>query len=109
MRRCRDRLADRWRRRRPVRRAQEPPRSGDADPAVRTTVLTGRGRGFCSGADIAVIAGGVDGLARFVTDPCTFPVGALIIREPVIAAINGSVTDVSIAHIAAADVRFASS
>jgi hypothetical protein len=27
----------------------------------------------------------------------------------VIAAINGSVTDVSIAHIAAADVRFASS
>src|SRR5258707_3934847 len=38
-------------------------RSCDADPAVCATVLTGRGRGFCSGADLAVIAGGVYALA----------------------------------------------
>jgi enoyl-CoA hydratase/carnithine racemase len=83
-------------------------RSCDADPAVRAIVLTGRGRGFCSGADLAVIAGGVDTLASFVTDPSTFPIDALTIRKPVIAAINGPVAGVGIAYIAAADVRFAS-
>ena len=81
----------------------------DADPAVRAIVLTGRGRGFCSGADLAVIAGGVDALAGFVADPGTFPVDALTIRKPVIAAINGPVAGVGIAYVAAADVRFASS
>jgi len=81
----------------------------DADPAVRAIVLTGRGRGFCSGADLAVIAGGVDALADFVANPSTFPVDALTIRKPVIAAINGPVAGVGIAYVAAADVRFASS
>jgi enoyl-CoA hydratase/carnithine racemase len=84
-------------------------RSCDADPAVRVIVLTGRGRGFCSGADLAVVGGGVDALASYVTDASTFPVDALTIRKPVIAAINGPVAGVGIAYIAAADVRFASS
>jgi enoyl-CoA hydratase/carnithine racemase len=84
-------------------------RSCDADPAVRAIVLTGRGRGFCSGADLAVVGGGVDALAGFVADPSTFPVDARTIRKPVIAAINGPVAGVGIAYIAAADVRFASS
>jgi len=81
----------------------------DADPAVRAIVLTGRGRGFCSGADLAVVGGGLDALADFVRDPSTFPIDALAIRKPVIAAINGPVAGVGIAYIAAADVRFASS
>lgn len=84
-------------------------RSCDADPAVRAIVLTGRGRGFCAGADLAVLGGGLDELAGFVQDPSTFPVDALTIRKPVIAAINGPVAGVGIAYIAAADVRFASS
>jgi enoyl-CoA hydratase/carnithine racemase len=84
-------------------------RSCDADPAVRAIVLTGSGRGFCSGADLAVIAGGVDTLAGFVIDSSTFPIDALTIRKPVIAAINGPVAGVGIAYVATADVRFASS
>jgi enoyl-CoA hydratase/carnithine racemase len=84
-------------------------RSCDADPDVRAIVLTGRGRGFCAGADLAVLGGGVDELAGFVQDPSTFPVDALTIRKPVIAAINGPVAGVGIAYIAAADVRLASS
>ena len=84
-------------------------RSCDADTDVRAIVLTGRGRGFCAGADLAVLGGGVDELAGFVQDPSTFPVDALTIRKPVIAAINGPVAGVGIAYIAAADVRLASS
>src|ERR1700757_3921552 len=84
-------------------------RSCDADPDVRAIVLTGRGRGFCAGADLAVLGGGVDELAGFVQDPGTFPVDAPTIRKPVIAAVNGPVAGVGIAYIAAADVRFASS
>jgi enoyl-CoA hydratase/carnithine racemase len=83
-------------------------RSSDADPEVRAIVLTGRGRGFCSGADLAVFEGGMDALANFVQDPGTFPVDALTIRKPVIAAVNGPVAGVGIAYIAAADIRFAS-
>jgi len=84
-------------------------RSCDADPAVRAIVITGRGRGFCSGADLAVLGGGLDALGGFVQDPSTFPLDALMIRKPVIAAVNGPVAGVGMAYIAAADVRFASS
>lgn len=82
-------------------------RACDANSDVRAVVLTGRGRGFCAGADLAVVGGGVDALADFVRDPATFPVDALTIRKPVVAATHGPVAGVGIAYVAAADVRFA--
>jgi enoyl-CoA hydratase/carnithine racemase len=82
-------------------------RGADDDPDVRAIVLTGRGRGFCSGADLAVLGVGPTSLAGFVTDPATFPV--MDLRKPVVAAVNGPVAGVGMAYVAAADVRFAAS
>ena len=80
-------------------------RAVENDPGVRAVVLTGRGRGFCSGADLAVLGAGPQSLAGFVTDPATFPV--LDLRKPLIAAVNGPVAGVGMAYITGADIRFA--
>jgi enoyl-CoA hydratase/carnithine racemase len=82
-------------------------RAADADPSVRAIVLTGRGRGFCSGADLAVLAGGPAALASFVADPASFPDYARTLSKPVVAAANGPVAGVGVAYLTAADIRFA--
>jgi len=58
-------------------------RGAEADPGVRTVVLTGTGPIFCAGMDLKAFARGADmsGFTWFYTDG---------ISKPVIAALNGS-------------------
>lgn len=77
----------------------------DADPAVRTIVVTGAGRGFCSGADLASLAD-TDALLSYAPDAALLPTVALEVRKPVVAAVNGPVAGIGFALMLACDVRF---
>jgi enoyl-CoA hydratase/carnithine racemase len=82
----------------------------EEDPAVRAIVLTGAGRGFCSGADLRVLSQGADALDAFATDPVggTLPTTMMGMRTPVVAAVNGPSAGVGFVLTLLADVRFAS-
>lgn len=75
------------------------------DPSIRVILLTGAGRGFCSGADLAAGLdehGGattdtLDVANRIVTALCRSP-------KPVVAAVNGPAAGVGVSLALAADL-----
>ncbi|WP_028226362.1 enoyl-CoA hydratase-related protein [Paraburkholderia ferrariae] len=78
----------------------------DADPEVRAVVVTGAGRGFCSGMDGESLAQSAAGARRTpakgrrMTHAATF-------RKPLIGAINGGCAGFGLIQALHCDVRFA--
>lgn len=75
----------------------------DADPQIRAIVITGEGRGFCSGAHLAMDLSGGGGV-----DATLFGASQLVRRmtesaTPIIAAVNGVAAGVGLSIALAAD------
>lgn len=76
----------------------------DTDPDVRVIVLTGQGRAFCPGADLANTRSEGDEPLPNASVSTTTP---LHVRKPMIAAINGACAGVGLAYALQCDVRIA--
>ena len=80
-----------------------------ADPDVRAVVITGAGRGFCSGQDLkefSELPGGIRDALEGTYHPNIRAIRAL--EKPVLAAINGPVAGAGLSLACACDVRIAS-
>jgi enoyl-CoA hydratase/carnithine racemase len=81
-------------------------RAADADPAARVIVVTGAGRGFCSGADLSRLADTDALAAHHAAAPPGLPTAATDVRKPVVAAVNGPVAGMGFAIMMSCDLRF---
>lgn len=81
-------------------------------PQVRAVILTGEGRGFCSGGDVEAIIGELfqrdaRGLRRFTQLTCDVVKNMRTCPQPIVAALNGVVAGAGAALAVASDVRLA--
>lgn len=83
-------------------------RALDADPQIRCIVVTGAGRGFCSGADLSALSGSADDLQAYVAGQSidTLPLVVLTLGTPVVTAINGPCAGIGFVLAVSADARF---
>ncbi len=84
----------------------------DTEPGVRAIVITGAGRGFCSGGDVEDIIGALfgrdaAGLLEFTRMTCDLVLNIRRCRRPVVAALNGTVAGAGAVIAAACDFRIA--
>jgi enoyl-CoA hydratase/carnithine racemase len=77
------------------------------DPAIKVIVVTGAGKAFCSGADMAVLESDGGGDAVMGEARRRQPALLLNVPKPVIAAINGGVAGGGFVVALACDLRFA--
>ncbi len=82
------------------------------EAAVRVVVITGSGRGFCSGGDVEDIIGRLferemRGLLEFTRMTCDLVLSIRRCRKPVIAALNGTVAGAGAVIATACDMRVA--
>ncbi|MCB1033450.1 MAG: enoyl-CoA hydratase family protein [Acidobacteria bacterium] len=85
----------------------------DKAPGVRSVLLTGAGRAFCSGGDVEDIIGRLferdyQGLLDFTRVTGALILSILRCRRPVVAALNGTVAGAGAVIASACDVRIAS-
>ena len=78
--------------------------SAEEDPGIRAVVLTGAGRGFCAGADIAMLSELDADTYAHNRGPMSRPIR---MRKPVISAINGPVAGLGLIAALFTDLRFA--
>lgn len=85
----------------------------DEDDEVRAVIVTGAGRGFCAGADLAAGGETFDYRARGSTEPVPRDNGGQVVlriyasTKPVIAAINGPAVGVGATVTLPMDIRLA--
>jgi enoyl-CoA hydratase/carnithine racemase len=85
----------------------------DGEAGVRAVILTGAGRGFCSGGDVEDIIGALfsrdaAGLREFTRMTCDVIANIRRCRRPVVAALNGTVAGAGAVIASACDFRIAS-
>jgi enoyl-CoA hydratase/carnithine racemase len=84
----------------------------DAEPDVRAVILTGTGKGFCTGGDVEDIIGALfardaKGLQEFTRMTCDVIQNIRRCRRPVVAALNGTVAGAGAVLATACDFRIA--
>ena len=79
----------------------------EADPSVRAVVLTGAGRSFCPGMDMAVLDGASSGARPWPTDELPARTRPMLLPKPVVAAVNGACAGIGFIQALMCDVRFA--
>ena len=85
----------------------------DSEPGVRTILLTGAGKAFCSGGDVEEIIGPLferdsRGLLEFTRMTGDLILAMLACRRPIVGALNGTVAGAGAVIASACDLRMAS-